>query len=182
MGHIHYLPHGPLEVYIQNTPCLDYCMFAKDGSFLFWDIWATFAILQVGNFRLKSILSGATRRPGVLHHCLKGPTSVCYLKKTIAWISLTQSRACIDTSMNYIVVHPSIIYTAYPLKVTRGARAFRTLDRSPAYHRADIQREKNHSLSKARVPAENPHTHTLGEQANSEPRLYHRKYCSGILS
>ena len=52
-------------------------MFGKEGPLLFLDIWAKFAIFQMHNFRLTTILSGSQ----VLHHCLRWPTSICHLYK-----------------------------------------------------------------------------------------------------
>ena len=57
VGHVCWTTCGPALVQWQNN-CLLCHLFAKDGPYLFCDIWAKYSINYMGQFRLTSVLSG----------------------------------------------------------------------------------------------------------------------------
>ena len=66
-------PDKPELAHIQNTHNWEHCIFTKKGPHLIWDIWAIFAILHVGHFRLTSILFGPEEGQRCCIVALSGP-------------------------------------------------------------------------------------------------------------
>ena len=58
VGHMCWTTCGPALVHLQNNHCLLCHVFAKDGPYLFCDIWAKCSINYTGQFRFTSVWSG----------------------------------------------------------------------------------------------------------------------------
>ena len=58
VGHVCWTICGTALVHLQNNHCLLCHIFAKDGPYLFCDIWAKCSINYMGQFRFTSLFSG----------------------------------------------------------------------------------------------------------------------------